>query len=455
MQRDIASAAWGSGPYSQQHRTTGSTQQQAVSSAPPTTTATSPHSKSGREPKKIDYWAGLAFFLIVGGVPLGLALWDFGPVATAQGYAVALVRSACLALLLAGVGVLVKWLTKKKGSGREHAAAQTEDKPDAFQRPTRAEKDSTSDSQSEAQPPDTNGAEAHRLELPPRVSVREAITRPTGGSSQGSRHDGRGCFVAAAVASVIGYAVLGMILPLSVTGVVIKMLGGIAIGIGSMLLAKAGTRTATSYRAELFWIAVLVADGLFGVADAINNSSVFQLQAEAPQHESRRGLTIAEVLAQGPSTNPDDYPTLQPYSPNSLGGRDGLPPPGWSDQSIPLGARLSSFIRVRGRDKLRTWDEIASEAKSLFRIDPEKLRRRFELEVAREIAKNNREPLHIYIIRRSVPIVSAYVNMHYSQEYKAARERFAQGKATGSDVGLIANYERLQEIARGVNEAAD
>jgi curved DNA-binding protein CbpA len=451
MQQDVVSAAWGSGPYSRQQRGTDRAQQQAASSSPPLT-ATSLPSKSGREPKKIDQWAALAFILIVGGFYFGLTLDTYGPSATAQVYAVALVRSFCLSLLLAGVGVLVRWLTKKKGNGQEHSDTHAADKPAASQYSAGAEKAPTINTQNAAQR--TNDTETHRLDLLPRASEREVTPQPTGGSSQVCRQDLRGRFAAAAAAAVIGYVVLGLILPPTVAGLVFKMVGGIAIGVGLMRLAKAATWVAASYRAELFWITLLVADGFFGVADAINNSSVFQPRAEVLQHQTRGGLTIAEEDAAPRSANPDDYPTLKPYEPGTAGAALGLAPSGWSDQTIPVEARIESFIRVK-RQYRDTWAKFSEEAKSLFGINPEKFRRRYEMEVAREIVKNNLEPLHLYLIRRSIPFVSAYVNLREAQDYKAARERFDQGKATGADVGLIANYERLQEIARGRRPEGD
>jgi hypothetical protein len=71
-----------------------------------------------------------------------------------------------------------------------------------------------------------------------------------------------GSRIAVAVAvSLVSYAILGLILPVTVFGGIVKLIGNVAIGVGFIRLAKGHSAARNIYRAELVWAILFAIDG--------------------------------------------------------------------------------------------------------------------------------------------------------------------------------------------------
>jgi len=105
----------------------------------------------------------------------------------------------------------------------------------------------------------------------------------SGGDEEGTI---KGC-AAAILASFIFYMILGILLPRSVGGALIKMLGTVGFGMGLFRWAKAG-RTV-----EVIWIVLFVVDGLLGMRNGIV-SQMNREQSRTENIRSREELLPAE-----------------------------------------------------------------------------------------------------------------------------------------------------------------
>ena len=115
-------------------------------------------------------------------------------------------------------------------------------------------------------------ATANVPQAPMVTPGRSAASLPTIDKAVGGR------MAVAIIQSLVVYTVLGLLLPLTVAGEFVKMIGTIAAGVVFLSLAKDGSTAATSWRAELIWIALFLADGGLGIAVAVYKGSLEHAQ---------------------------------------------------------------------------------------------------------------------------------------------------------------------------------
>lgn len=90
-----------------------------------------------------------------------------------------------------------------------------------------------------------------------------------------SPREDAGWKISAAIAvSLLCYPILGMLMPFTVPGTLVKTLAVIAIGVGLLRWAKAGSPAANRFQAELTWALLFAVDGSLWVASATYFDSV-------------------------------------------------------------------------------------------------------------------------------------------------------------------------------------
>lgn len=97
-----------------------------------------------------------------------------------------------------------------------------------------------------------------------------------------------------------------------------------------------------------------------------------------------------------------------------------------------------------------TWKDVAPEVKEKFGVDPEQFRQDYQLNEARAVQSKEGISTKEAFVRTSAPFISAAVREQQAKEYTNAMGRYREGKATGEDAGVIARYERLQQIDQQV-----
>ena len=86
-----------------------------------------------------------------------------------------------------------------------------------------------------------------------------------------------------------------MLFPFTVAGAFLKMVGTIAIGVGLLNGAKAGSKASSSFRAEFIWVVFFAGDGGLGIAVAIYNRHVIRPQIEKMVSCSEQENILARI----------------------------------------------------------------------------------------------------------------------------------------------------------------
>jgi hypothetical protein len=95
----------------------------------------------------------------------------------------------------------------------------------------------------------------------------------------------------------------------------------------------------------------------------------------------------------------------------------------------------------------RPWEEVARDLKSV-RVDPEKYRQPYLLEIAKRKQAAKAESQLVYLVENGLPVVSAFNSVSSSERYLSAVVRFDAGTASPEDIDAIARFEWQNEIKR-------
>jgi hypothetical protein len=246
--------------------------------------------------------------------------------------------------------------------------------------------------------------------------------------------------IAAAVAvSLVCYGVLGAILPLTVAGAIVKMVGVITIGVMLLRWAEAGSRAASNlFRTELYWAVLFAADGGLGIYNGYLSEKNLELGPARITTDLgrlvRKPVPVeAKVLV---NDLPDDLQSL-------------TNPANW--KPAQTGTYLDELPDEYRPKAPPPWEEVADKFTSAFPdLDPGDMQKRYEQ--CRQLIAARQAPVidlqreqNEWFIRRSVPFLSAGVNLAEAQGYSTARQRFAEGAPRPEDYRVIADYERIQK----------
>jgi hypothetical protein len=158
------------------------------------------------------------------------------------------------------------------------------------------------------------------------------------------------------------------------------------------------------------------------------------------------GVTFRDLLTAAPTA--DDYPELAPPKPGTLGHGLGVPRPAVADEAIPLQARVGSLLKTHAQAG-SDWQALSGDARRIG-VEPDKLRRQYELEVASEQVRGR--DVGTYGTRFVKDVAGnlpwSPFNFFEAGWYKEAKERFEKGEATDRDIGIIANYEEQDRQRR-------
>lgn len=119
--------------------------------------------------------------------------------------------------------------------------------------------------------------------------------------------------------------------------------------------------------------------------------------------------------------------------------------PEWEDSSLSMNDRVANFMST-AINAGRSWDQASPEIEKRFGFKPTReLQSQYKMQAERNRASTMEEPAKIKY-GEGIPGAGTFASWALTREVGRAQKRIEKGEANESDYGLVAQYERLQEI---------